>query len=249
MLGIGHYGSMRILKSICAILLATCFAGTLAIAQPPASLSAEDRREIQALMSQYAQALSGCRAVEFADLFVPETGAFASGFRGRMVGRERLIALVESERQCAAPSGKAKATRPGGANGPTVSIDVTPAGVRGIANLGTAEYQDEYVKTPQGWRFAARTVVTAAEKAAGLDAPDMLAIQRLGGAKLGDHYEADQNGVQRLMTSGVRVNVSGNQVTGRAYLKDGSYDDQVYERLGPGEWRVKSSTHVPAANR
>ena len=45
-------------------------------------------------MSQYAQALSRCRAEEFADLFVPETGYFASGFRGRMVGRERLIALV-----------------------------------------------------------------------------------------------------------------------------------------------------------
>ena len=46
-------------------------------------------------MGQYAQALSGCRAAEFADLFVPETGYFASGFRGLMVGRERLIALVE----------------------------------------------------------------------------------------------------------------------------------------------------------
>ena len=51
------------------------------------------------------------------------------------------------------------------------------------------------------------------------------------------------------MTSGVKVSVSGDQVTGRAYLKDGTYDDQVYEKLGPGEWRVKSSTHVPAGTR
>ena len=49
--------------------------------------------------------------------------------------------------------------------------------------LGTAEYQDEYVKTAQGWRFASRTVIIAAEKAAGLDARGMLAIQRLGGER------------------------------------------------------------------
>jgi hypothetical protein len=233
---------MKILtSSTCGFLLATFFAGISAIAQPAATLSADDRSAIQALTTQYAQALGGCRAAEFADLFAPETGSFASGFRGRMVGRARLIALVESERQCVAPSGKA---RPGGAGGPTVAIEVTASGVRGVANLGTAEYQDEYVKTPQGWRFASRTVIVAAEKAAGLDAPGILTIQRLGGDRLGDHYEADQNGVQRLMTSGVKVTVAGDQVTGRAYLKDGTYNDEVYEKVGPGEWRVKSSTHV-----
>ena len=226
-------------------LLAVILACTPAIAQPGTSLSAEDRSAIQALMTQYAQALSGCRAAEFADLFVSETGSFASGFRGRMVGRERLIALVQSERQCVAPSGVAAAARPG----PTVAIEVTSAGARGIATLAAAEYQDEYAKTLQGWRFASRTVVTSAEKAAGLDAPGMLAIQRLGGAKLGDHYEADKNGVPRLMTSGVKVSVSGDQVTGRAYLKDGTYYDAVYEKLSAGEWRVKSSTRVPEQPR
>ena len=72
----------------------------------------------------------------------------------------------------------------------------------------------------------------------------MLAIGALGGARLGDRYEPDQNGVARLMTSGVRVSVSGNEVTGRAFLKAGGYDDEVYEKLGPGRWRVKSSVHV-----
>jgi hypothetical protein len=241
---------MKIRKSSAlGILLGVLSAGTSAMAQSASSLSPDDRSAIQALMTQYAQALSGCRAMEFADLFIPETGYFASGFRGRMAGRERLIALVESERQCVAPTGTAGATRPGGASAPTVALDVTAGAVRGIASLGGAEYQDEYVKTPQGWRFASRTVITSAEKAAGLDARDMLAIQRLGAAKLGDHYEADPNGVRRLLTSGVKVSVSGNQVTGRAYLKDGAYDDEVYEKLGPGEWRVKSSTHVPEGAR
>ena len=229
--------------------MATFLAGAPGFAQPAANLSTDDRNAIQALVTQYAQALSGCRAAEFADLFVPETGYFASGFRGRMAGRERLIALVESERQCVAPAAKAGTTRTGGASGPTVALEVTASGVRGIASLGTTEYQDEYAKTPQGWRFAARTVITGAEKAAGLDARDMLAIQHLGGAKLGDHYEADQNGVQRLMTSGIKIGVAGNQVTGRVYLKDGGYNDEVYEKLGPGEWRVKSSTPAPEGAR
>jgi hypothetical protein len=209
--------------------------------QPVTSLGAEDRNALQALMSRYAQALAGCRAAEFADLFVPETGYFASGFRGRMVGRGELIALVESERQCVAPASTAGTGRSGGVAVPTLALDVTAGGVRGIAKLGAAEYQDEYVKTAQGWRFASRTVIMAPEKAAGLDASGMLAIQRLGGDKLGDHYEADQNGAPRLQTSGVKVSVSGDQVTGRAYLKDGTYSDAVYEKTGAGEWRVKSS--------
>ncbi|HEY4361150.1 MAG TPA: nuclear transport factor 2 family protein [Bryobacteraceae bacterium] len=234
-------------SNTCGILLAAVLGGAFATAQP--SLSADDRAAIQALMTQYSQALSGCRAADFADLFVPSTGAFASGFRGRMVGRERLIALVESERNCVNPNTKAAPPRPGGASGPTVALDVTANGVRGIASLGATEYQDEYTKTPQGWRFTSRTVITGPEKAAGLDARGIVAIQRLGGPNLADHYEPDQNGVQRLMTSGVKVTAAANQVTGRAYLKDGSYDDQVYEKLPSGEWRVKSSTHVPAAAR
>ena len=193
-------------------------------------------------MGQYAQALAGCRAAEFADLFLSETGYFASGFRGRMVGREELIALVQSERQCITPTSAAGTGRSGGAAVPTLTLDVTPGGVRGIGKLGTAEYQDEYVKTPQGWRFASRTVIMANEKAAGLDASGMLAIQRLGDDKLGDHYEADKNGVPRLQTSGVKVSVSGDQVAGRAYFKDGTYSDAVYEKLASGEWRVKSGS-------
>ena len=237
------------MKSSTRFLLLAFLAGASALAQSAASIGADDRSAIQALVTHYAQALTGCRAAEFADLFVPESGYFASGFRGRMVGRAQLIALVQSEPHCVAPTAKAGATRPGGTTGPTVVIDATASGVRGIADLGTAEYQDEYAKTPQGWRFASRTVILAAEKAAGLDARGMLAIQHLGEAKLGDHYEADQNGVPRLMTSGVKISVSGDVVSGRAYLKDGGYDDEVYEKLGTGDWRVKSSTHVPAQPR
>ncbi len=205
------------------------------------NLTAEDKAAIQQLSANYLTALSGCKAEEFADLFAPGTGAFASGFRGRMVGRDMLIKLVQSERHCTGDL----PNRPAG-NPPTVTIDATANGVRGTVNLGMAEYQDEYTKTAKGWRFASRTVIVAAEKAAGLDANAMLAIQKLGGPNLGDYYQPDPKGVGRLLTSGVRITAKDGEVTGRAFQKDGSYDDQVYEKAANGQWRVKSSTHVPA---
>jgi hypothetical protein len=237
-------GSGMKLKS--SILLTAVFAASSAIAQTPANVTDDDRAAIQVLVGQYAQALGGCKATEFADLFAPD-GAFVSGFRGRMVGHDRLVMLVESERQCIAPAAAKGGGAPkGGAPrpAPTATLEVTAKGVKGLVNAGAAEYQDEYVKTPQGWRFASRTVVVAAEKAAGLDAPDMLAIDRLSAGKLGDYFEPDQNGVKRLMTSGVRLAVKDGQVTGRAFLKDGSYNDDVYERVAPGNWKLKASTHV-----
>jgi hypothetical protein len=239
--------SKKISVALVAVASLSAFA---AAAQAPTTLSADDRSAIQKLTADYLQALSGCRAEQFADLFVPDTGYFASGFRGHFVGRKQLILLVQSERHCTAPAGSAQATRPGGANVPTVAIEVTPSGVRGVADLGgQAEYEDEYTKTSQGWRFASRSVLIAAEKAAGIGASDLLAIHRLGGDKLGDHYVVDQSGVRRLMNVGVQVTVKDGEVTGRAYLKDGGYDDQVYEKLGPGQWRVKSSAHMPAEAR
>lgn len=236
------------------IVIARCFAIAAALlvatplrAQPPAGLSPDDAAAIQALVTSYARALGECRAGDFADLFVPGTGYFASGFRGHMVGRDSLVALVESERHCAAPA--AAAPRPGGTNGPTVTLEATAGGARGVAELGTAEYEDEYTRTAEGWRFASRTVIIAAEKAAGLDARELLAIHALGGDALGDYYEADASGVSRLMTSGVRVSVSGDVVNGRAFLADGGYRDEVYVKLGPGRWRVQSSVHVAAGER
>jgi hypothetical protein len=227
----------------CSVLLGGLLLASTTSAQVQPSLSAADRTAIQELVTSYATQLFACDAEGFADLFVPDTGYFASGFRGHMVGRARLIALVESERHCA--PGAAPTNRPGGQSGPTVELEITPDGVFGLADLGTAEYRDEYRNTPQGWKFQARTVIIAAEKAAGLDAADLLAINRLGGSRLGDHYEADAAGVDRLIASGVAIGVSDDAITGRAYLKGGGYNDEVYEQLASGEWRVKSSTHVP----
>ena len=216
----------------------------VAFAQTPPTLTAEDRTAIQALVSGYARTLSSCAAEEYADLFAPGTGFFASGIRGHIVGREKLIALVRSERHCTAPAGTTPAPRPGGGNGPVVNIEVTPTGVRGIADLGGAgQYQDEYVKTAQGWRFAGRTVLTPAEKAAGLDASEMLAIRRLSAnEELADYYVTDQSGVKRFRTAGVEISVKDGVVTGRVYLKSGNSYEDVYEKTRPGQWRLKSRT-------
>ena len=244
------YRAMRIALPRALLVLLVLSLSRASFAQAPPTLTADDRTAIQALVTGYAQALGGCRAEEFADLFAPGTGSFASGIRGQVVGREHLIALVQSERHCTAPSGATPAPRPGGGAGPTVAIEVTSTGVRGVATLGAAgEYQDEYVKTPKGWRFLSRTVLIPAEKAAGLDANEMLAIRKLAGTgvQLGDYYVADQSGVKRFMTAGVAINVAAGAVTGHAYLKDGGYYDDVYEKIAPGQWRIKSRTRVASA--
>jgi hypothetical protein len=229
-----------------AIALIAILISAAAPAQTPQAVSPEDAAAIQALVSGYARTLGTCAAEPYADLFAPGTGYFASGFRGRVVGRDRLIALVQSERHCNLPAGTASAPRPGGNNGPTVSLEVTTAGVRGTADLGGAgQYQDEYVKTSAGWRFAARTVLTPAEKAAGLDAAEMAAIHRLAGSDLVDSYAADQGGVKRFRASGVAISVASGRVTGRVFLKDGGHYDDVYEKTAPGRWQIASRVRVP----
>ncbi len=212
---------------------------TIAAAQT--SVSAEDQAAIQALVGRYPTALGGCDAQGFADLFAPETGVFASGFRGQVAGRERLIALVESERHCQAPRPEGGAPRPGG-NAPTVSVQSDAKGVFGTVDLGNVgQYQDRYVKTPQGWRFASRTVVITPEKAAGLDAEQMLAIQALSrDVKPVDHYEVGDNGVRRFLSSGVVILVKDGKVGGRVYLADGSHYEDVYEQTSRGVWRIQS---------
>jgi len=231
------------MRAVTAILLAC---GISAAGEAQQAVTAQDKAEIQSLVRAYARTLGGCAASEYADLFAPGTGSFASGFRGHVVGRERLIAMVQSERHCIeTAAGTAPAPRPG--NAPTVAVDVTPAGVFGIADLGGAgHYEDEYVKTPKGWRFAARTVITPAEQAAGLNAREMVAIRRLasGPDDAGDFWPAGQDGVKRFRSSGVVLGVSAGNVTGRVYLKDGGYYDDVYEKSPQGRWRFKTRTYV-----
>ena len=233
-----------------AVLLTIVLAITVSVGAQ-GSLTAQDRAEIQELSAKYARLLGSCAAEEYADLFAPETGYFASNIRGEVVGRERLIALVRSERHCTNPpaqtNGAAAAPRPV----PTVSIELSSTGPIGRADLGekVGRYDDEYVKTPKGWRFKSRTVMTSQELAAGLTVQDVRAIRRLAGTDLGqfdDVYVAGVDGVKRFRASGVAMGLSAEGVTGRAFLKNngGHYED-VYVRTPEGGWRFKSRLHIP----
>jgi hypothetical protein len=93
-------------------------------------------------------------------------------------------------------------------------------------------------------------VITPAEKAAGLDAKEMIAIRRLasGPQDAQDFWAAGQDGVKRFRSAGVVLGVSNGAVTGRVYLKDGGYYDDVYEKTAQGYWRFKSRTYVAGTN-
>ncbi len=227
---------------------------TVGSAAAQQTLTPQDRADIQELTAKYAKALGSCAAEDYADVFLPETGYFASNIRGEVVGREKLMALVRSERHCIGTSNPpagggrgAAAPRPA----PMVVIESTAKGITGRADLGAAGYyDDEYVKTPKGWRIKARTVITGQEKTANITVQDTIAIRRLAGTDLGlfdDIYVAGADGVKRFRTAGVALGLSPEGVTGRALLKNdgGSYED-VYVRTQQGGWRFKSRTYVAA---
>jgi hypothetical protein len=205
----------------------------------PMALTAQDRAEIQKLVADYATFLGTCAAQDYARLFEPD-GTFASGPRGSVTGRDRLIALVESERHCNG-NGERRA-RPA----PTVEIEALPGGAAGKAVLGNdgTYIDDTYVKTKNGWRFKLRQVITGQEKAATLAGQDFLAIRRLAGdGQYGDVYLNTPEG-WRFRSSGLVIAATPAGVTGRAHLKDGGRYDDVYERSANG-WRFKSRSFVP----
>src|SRR5712691_2048796 len=124
--------------STCDALFASALAASLltgaAHAQQksgPGTLTDQDRAQIRQLSDAYGRALGLCTAEEYAGLFAAPDGYFASGPRGRVAGRDRLMALVRSERHCNDNSER----RP--RNLPTnIVIEPSPEGATGAAPLG-----------------------------------------------------------------------------------------------------------------
>ena len=209
------------------------------------TLTAQDRASMQELVSRYARALNTCAAEEYADLFANPDGYFASGPRGSIAGREKLIALVRSERHCNDKSERRAS------NGPTVVVEASPDGAIGKTIPGSAggHYEDAYVKTSQGWRFKSRAFISAQEENAKLNAQDFIEIRRLAGNGSGQYDDVYSNGPdgKHLRSSGVVIAPSPDGATGKVFLRNngGRYED-VYVK-GPQGWRFKSRVFVAPA--
>jgi len=140
-------GTLLRLASFMSLTTLLALGSVVSLAQ--GTLTPQDRAEIQELSAKCARTLGTCAAEEYADLFAPETDYFASNIRGEVVGRERLIALVRSERHCIGAASPANAA-PRAV--PTAVIEMSSTGPVGRADLGekVGRYDDEYVKTPKG---------------------------------------------------------------------------------------------------
>jgi hypothetical protein len=154
-------------------LTATCLALSLCSAVVSArqgsTLTAQDRAEIQELVARYQSALTTCASQEYASLFVPDGVFISDDFRGKrhremygpnggkLVGRAKLAELVDTEDFCIDKSQR-RASSSG--TPPPVVLVPAPGGARGTIELANnGRYEDEYVRTSNGWRFKVRKVV------------------------------------------------------------------------------------------
>ena len=126
-----------------------------------APLTPQDYIDIQQLVSSYPYGLDGNtdNGATYASLFAP--GAVFG--RPRTEGRDNLAALANTQPRGANYvrhfiTNHVIEPAPGGAIGReyAVIIDIGENGKPGGIALG-GRYDDEYVKTPQGWKFKTRT--------------------------------------------------------------------------------------------
>jgi hypothetical protein len=177
---------MRLGSRIATAASAVVFAAAVhqaAMAQAPAALTAMDHIEIQQLVSKFGFALDYCTngGRDFADLFA-EDGSYAidagDGTPRVFNTREQLERLAGGP-DCASVKPGPTETPAGRSNVRHVSenlvVEAAPNGAKGKsyaiypANKGRfidAEsagqvgiFVDEYVKTPNGWRFKSRVHV------------------------------------------------------------------------------------------
>jgi len=272
----GHFGLMltrtldimrthHLLGFAAATVTLTVLTSTSGQAQINTTLTDKDRAEIQAIAVTYREALLTCKGEQYADLFATPGGYFASPSRGEVREKKALMEMVGSYDRCDAPPAKA----PTGGGGPVsisdVKIEPAPEGAKALVpyTRGGGYYDDVYVKTPKGWKFKSRNVVSEAEIAVGFLAKDAIEIRQLAGDDHG-HYEniygdhdhaATPRGIgvegkdaRPFRSSGLRITVGRDgSVTGLAYLRDngGHYED-VYMKTAEG-WRIKERKYVAAA--
>jgi hypothetical protein len=251
------------------IMLVTMLGTARSDAQVATTLTDQDRADIRALTTAYAPALLACKADEYADLFATPGGYFGSGPRGEVREREAIKEMVLSYDRChpgappsgeltAAPAGRGRATAR-----PAPIVEWAPEGARSriINSNGGGYYDDVYVKTPKGWRFKSRNVVSDAEVAAHLATEDFIEIRQLAGDDHG-HYEnlygpysgpigprnpAAGRDDRPFRTSGLKLTTTKDGVAGLAYLRgDGGHYEDLYVKTPQG-WRIKERKYFPPA--
>jgi len=154
-------------KVVIALVASVLVAGAIVRAQQRSSptttsaLTPQDYIDIQQLVSSYPYGLDGNtdNGATYASLFAP--GAVFG--RPRTEGRDNLAALANTQPRGANYvrhfiTNHVIEPAPGGAIGReyAVIIDIGENGKPGGIALG-GRYDDEYVKTPQGWKFKTRT--------------------------------------------------------------------------------------------
>ena len=114
------------------------------------------------------------------------------------------------------------------------------------------------MKTPAGWKFKSRTVMSDDELKMNLTREDFIEIRAVAGDDHG-HYEnlygdhdhptprSALGGKQPFRVAGLRLLTSPEGVRGLAYLRDngGRYED-LYEKT-PAGWRIKERKYLPPA--
>ena len=138
----------------------------------PAQLTALDYFEIQQLVARYARAIDTCsnNGYDYADLFAPD-GYFAPAQNGKVgnkfQGRERLAEVSGGgSRGCKNVGWIRQGVKhlyvnhiiTPTATGATGTVDMLMIGLGGDPNKIRHEgyYEDTYVRTNNGWKFASR---------------------------------------------------------------------------------------------
>jgi len=239
--------------SICKVLPISGIVGLLALlstAAPAAQnsttaiLTERDREELRLLSARYSFALATCDDKTWPGLFAAPNGYFASGSRGQVLGRHRLAEMIRSY-NCNYVNGVAPPHAPGVVVPYRAEFVATRGGAKGVLPYNGGEYQDTYVKTPEGWRFASRTVVTNKELAASLSAADFADIQKVAAEQVGpfeDVYEDTPVG-RRFKSAGVVIEPAPGGAKGTAYVKGGGHYSDIYTRTPQG-WRIASREFV-----
>jgi len=249
---------------VVALMLGMAGSGlTTAFAQGLPALTDKDREEIKALSVTYRRSLFNCKGDEYASLFATPGGYFASSVRGEIREHKAIVEMVMGYDRCkgATPPPLGLVAGQAGSGLPEPVIEAAPFGARAkvVVSKSGAYYDDEYVKTPQGWRFKSRTVMADDELKAGLTKQDFTEIRALAGDDHG-YYEdlyGEHNGVNTprgkafgpddrpFRTSGLQQTLTPEGVRGLAYLRNngGHYED-LYVKTAQG-WRIKERKYLP----